>query len=144
MADRAHQVFIDDRYSYTDSLGSGGMARVLLAHDTVLDRDVAIKVLHRHYAEDDPLLCRSEADLAQLFATELVDGIEGTGVRAGLVKTGVGYWSVAPFEQRVLAAAARGRDGVLLHSDNTDYFLTPADPAAFLAELARRGAQVTP
>lgn len=69
---------------------------------------------HRHYAEDDPLLCRSEADLAQLFATELVDGIEGTGVRAGLVKTGVGYWSVAPFEQRVLAAAGSlaAKDGV--------------------------------
>ena len=70
MADRAHQVFIDDRYSYIDSLGSGGMARVLLAHDTVLDRDVAIKVLHRHYAEDPEFVerFRNEAQNAAALA----------------------------------------------------------------------------
>ncbi len=66
MADRAHQVFIDDRYSYIDPLGSGGMARVLLAHDTVLERDVAIKILHQHYAEDPEFVerFRNEAQSA--------------------------------------------------------------------------------
>lgn len=67
----------------------------------------------------------------------------GTGLPGYLT----GHFTLSRDERgvgRVLAAAARGRDGVLLHSDNTDYFLTPADPAAFLAELARRGAQVTP
>ncbi len=43
---------------------------------------------------------------------------------------------------RVLAAASASRGGVLLHSGDGHYFLTPADPAAFLAELARRGAGV--
>ena len=70
MTDRAHQVFIDDRYSYIDSLGSGGMARVLLAHDTVLERDVAIKVLHQQYAEDPEFVerFRNEAQSAAALA----------------------------------------------------------------------------
>lgn len=77
-----------------------------------ISADVGLHVVHAtgahhhgHYAEDDPLLRRSEADLARLFATELMAGLDGTRVRAGLIKTGVGYWSVSPFEQRVLAAA---------------------------------------
>ncbi|MFK7604300.1 PH domain-containing protein [Deinococcus sp. SM5_A1] len=40
---------------------------------------------------------------------------------------------------RVLAAASATQGGVLLHSGDADYFLTPADPAALLAELSRRG-----
>ncbi|MCE0487388.1 phosphotriesterase family protein [Ornithinimicrobium sediminis] len=60
---------------------------------------------HGHYAEDDLLLGRSEEDLAGLFAAELLTGMAGSAVRAGLIKTGVGYWSVSPFEHRVLAAA---------------------------------------
>lgn len=58
MADRADRVPIDDRYNYIDSLGAGGMARVILAHDPVLDRKVAIKVLRDHYAEDPEFLER--------------------------------------------------------------------------------------
>ena len=36
---------IGDRYVILKSIGEGGMANVYLAHDTILDRDVAIKVL---------------------------------------------------------------------------------------------------
>ncbi|MCH7476026.1 MAG: hypothetical protein IIA27_15355, partial [Gemmatimonadetes bacterium] len=34
-----------DRYEIVREVGSGGMARVFLAHDLKHDRDVAIKVL---------------------------------------------------------------------------------------------------
>lgn len=43
---------------------------------------------------------------------------------------------------QVQAAASRGSGGLLLHTGKQAYFVTPADPDAFLTELARRGAKV--
>lgn len=40
------------QYRIVALLGEGGMARVYRAHQPALDRDVAIKVLHRHLASD--------------------------------------------------------------------------------------------
>ncbi len=42
----------DGRYRMIRRIGSGGMARVFLAEDVDLHRDVAIKVLHDRYSED--------------------------------------------------------------------------------------------
>jgi tRNA A-37 threonylcarbamoyl transferase component Bud32 len=40
------------RYALSELLGAGGMAEVFLAHDRMLDRDLALKVLKEHYAKD--------------------------------------------------------------------------------------------
>ncbi len=56
------ETVVHGRYSIRSTLGSGGMARVYLAHDGVLGRDVAIKVLRDQYAED--------AEFAERFKRE--------------------------------------------------------------------------
>ena len=43
---------IDGRYRVVQRVGSGGMADVYLAEDTQLGRSVAVKLLHRRFAED--------------------------------------------------------------------------------------------
>ena len=39
-------------YSLREPLGSGGMAEVFLAHDEILERDVALKILKEQYADN--------------------------------------------------------------------------------------------
>ena len=46
------ETIIDGRYRVLSRLGSGGMADVYLAQDQLLGRQVAVKVLHHHFAED--------------------------------------------------------------------------------------------
>ena len=49
---------MDGRYSLYQLLGGGGMAKVYLAHDEVLDRHVALKILRDQYAEDEQFVER--------------------------------------------------------------------------------------
>jgi serine/threonine-protein kinase len=57
---------IDGRYRIIRSLAAGGMARVFLAEDTRLKRQVAVKVIHPHLADDESFIAqfRQEAILA--------------------------------------------------------------------------------
>ncbi|MGI5216072.1 phosphotriesterase family protein [Plantactinospora sp. CA-290183] len=89
-----------------------------------------------HYRPEHPLLRASEPVLAARFRADLVDGCpardigstpggtaiapdsdalggtavaldpDGRPVRAGLLKAGIGYWSISPFERRVLGAVS--------------------------------------
>ena len=41
---------LDDRYQLVRKIGTGGMADVYLAKDLLLDRKVAVKILHSNFA----------------------------------------------------------------------------------------------
>ena len=49
---------LGDRYVLSALLGAGGMAEVFLAHDRLLDRDLALKILRDEYAKDEGFVGR--------------------------------------------------------------------------------------
>ena len=53
---------INDRYSIIRTLGEGGMANVYLAYDTILDRNVAVKVLRGDLRNDDKFVRRFQRE----------------------------------------------------------------------------------
>ncbi|WP_430600552.1 eukaryotic-like serine/threonine-protein kinase [Enterococcus sp. DIV0008] len=61
---------INGRYKIIGNIGSGGMANVFLAHDLILDREVAIKVLRFDFQNDQSAIRRFQREA--LAATELV------------------------------------------------------------------------
>ncbi len=77
-------------YEITAPLGAGGMGEVWRAHDTTLDRDVAIKVLPEAFAADAERLARFEREakvLASLNHPNIgaIHGLEQSGDTRALV-----------------------------------------------------------
>ncbi|MFC7531565.1 serine/threonine-protein kinase [Actinoplanes sp. GCM10030250] len=67
---------LDDRFRLRERLGVGGMSVVWRAQDEVLGRDVAVKVLSPHLAQDQDLLARIRAEaraVARLRHPNIVD-----------------------------------------------------------------------
>lgn len=53
---------INDRYQIVKTIGEGGMANVYLAYDTILDRNVAVKVLRGDLASDEKFVRRFQRE----------------------------------------------------------------------------------
>lgn len=53
---------INDRYQILRMIGEGGMANVYLAHDVILDRDVAVKVLRGDLSGDEKFVRRFQRE----------------------------------------------------------------------------------
>ncbi len=56
---------ISDRYQILKSIGEGGMANVYLAYDTILERNVAVKVLRGDLATDEKFVRRFQREALQ-------------------------------------------------------------------------------
>ena len=72
---------LDNRYQLLEKIGTGGMADVYKARDTVLDRVVAAKVLHSQFAEDREFVVRfrHEAQAAGKLSHPHIVGIYDVG-----------------------------------------------------------------
>ena len=53
---------LNDRYQIIKTIGEGGMANVYLAYDTILDRNVAVKVLRGDLATDEKFVRRFQRE----------------------------------------------------------------------------------
>jgi beta-lactam-binding protein with PASTA domain/predicted Ser/Thr protein kinase len=75
------ETIIDGRYRVLLRLGSGGMADVYLAEDQLLGRQLAVKVLHHHFAEDQEFVerFRREASSAAGLSHPNIVGIFDRG-----------------------------------------------------------------
>ena len=77
---------INDRYEIIRSIGEGGMANVYLGYDTILDRNVAIKVLRGDLSNDEKFVRRfqrealSASSLAHPNIVEMYDVGEDNGL----------------------------------------------------------------
>jgi eukaryotic-like serine/threonine-protein kinase len=76
---------VDSRYRIVRRIGSGGMADVYCAEDTHLGREVALKVLHRRFAQDLEFVerFRREAKSAAGLAHPNVVGVFDRGEHEG-------------------------------------------------------------
>jgi eukaryotic-like serine/threonine-protein kinase len=76
---------VDGRYRIVRRIGSGGMADVYCAEDTHLGREVALKVLHRRFAQDQEFVerFRREAKAAAGLSHPNVVGVFDRGEHEG-------------------------------------------------------------
>jgi serine/threonine-protein kinase len=83
----AAETVLGGRYRLVWLIAGGGMAQVWEAHDEILARAVAVKVLHPHLAEDTAFLerFRREAVAAARLSHPNVVAVFDTGVDGGLV-----------------------------------------------------------
>ncbi|MEU5887875.1 protein kinase [Streptomyces sp. NPDC047461] len=118
----AGRAIANNRYQLRDLLGEGGMASVHLAHDTVLDRPVAIKTLHTELGREQAFRerFRREAQaVAKLTHTNIVSVFD-TG-EDNLDGTTMPYIVMEYVEGRPL--------GSVLDEDVRQYGAMPADKA---------------
>ena len=85
MTELADTTLVDGRYRIVGRIGSGGMADVYLAEDTHLGREVALKVLHRRFAQDHEFVerFRREASSAAGLQHPNVVGVFDRGEHEG-------------------------------------------------------------
>ncbi|OTN77960.1 hypothetical protein A5886_003061 [Enterococcus sp. 8G7_MSG3316] len=128
---------INGRYKIIGNIGSGGMANVFLAHDLILDREVAIKVLRFDFQNDQSAIRRFQREA--LAATELVhpnivtvydvgeeDGmqflvmeyVKGMDLKRYIqTHYPVPYLQVVDIVQQVLSAVALAHQHRIIHRD---------------------------
>ncbi|MCP4248871.1 MAG: protein kinase [bacterium] len=101
-------------YEILSELGAGGMGEVYRAHDTRLDRDVAIKVLPERFAHDEAALARFRREskaLAALSHTN-IRSIYDVGTEAGRTFAVMELLDGETLAERLLRSKTQPRNAV--------------------------------
>jgi eukaryotic-like serine/threonine-protein kinase len=100
---------VDGRYQIVARIASGGMGEVYRAHDPVLDREVAIKILHTKLADDAGFIdrFRREARSAGMLSHPNIVAVHDWGETAGT------YFMVMEFVRGPNLRTLLMRDGVV-------------------------------
>jgi eukaryotic-like serine/threonine-protein kinase len=107
MTEVATGALVDTRYRIVRRIGSGGMADVYCAEDTHLGREVALKVLHRRFAQDQEFVerFRREAKSAGGLAHPNVVGVFDRGEHEGTYYIAMEYLTGRTLKDIVAAEA---------------------------------------
>ncbi|MBR4617723.1 MAG: Stk1 family PASTA domain-containing Ser/Thr kinase [Bacilli bacterium] len=114
---------INDRYEIVRSIGEGGMANVYLGYDTILDRNVAIKVLRGDLSNDEKFVRRfqrealSASSLSHPNIVEMYDVGEDNGI----------YYIVMEYVEGQTLKQLLKRRGSLTLSETIDIMLQLTD-----------------
>ena len=128
---------INDRYAIIRTLGEGGMANVYLAYDTILDRNVAVKVLRGDLANDDKFVRRFQREalsasslnhpnIVEMYDVGEDDGqyyivmeyVEGKTLKQLLKKRGsLTITEVIDIMSQITDGMAHAHDSYIIHRD---------------------------
>ncbi|WP_251197633.1 Stk1 family PASTA domain-containing Ser/Thr kinase [Anaerotardibacter muris] len=130
---------LNDRYQLTERVGIGGMAEVYRAHDAVLDRVVAVKVMLPQYAADQTFQQRfrqeaaSAAKLQSPYIVSIYDWgldaddetyyivmefLKGTDLKTAIKERGaINQRKAAEIGSQVAQALQVAHDGGIIHRD---------------------------
>ena len=117
---------INDRYEIVRSIGEGGMANVYLGYDTILDRNVAIKILRGDLSNDEKFVRRfqrealSASSLSHPNIVEMYDVGEDDGI----------YYIVMEYVEGQTLKQLLKRRGSLTLSETIDIMLQLTDGMA--------------
>lgn len=135
MESKTHNL-LAGRYEIIRPLGSGGMARVFLAHDQLLDREVAIKMLREQFEGDKELLeqfrreAKSAARLIHPYIINIYDVVaseegqyivmeyvEGTTLKTYLQQEKLGLNAILEIGVRLADALQHAHSRNIIHCD---------------------------
>lgn len=128
---------INDRYQIVRMIGEGGMANVYLAYDTILDRNVAVKILRGDLADDEKFVRRfqreaisasalSHANIVQMYDVGEDDGkyfivmeyIEGKTLKSLIKKRGaLTLPEVIDIMLQLTSGISHAHDSYIIHRD---------------------------
>ena len=128
---------INNRYSIIRTPGEGGMANVYLAYDTILDRNVAVKVLRGDLATDEKFVRRFQREalsasnlyhpnIVQIYDFDSEDGqyyivmeyVEGKTLKQLLKRRGsLTITEVIDIMSQITDGMAHAHDSYIIHRD---------------------------